>query len=155
MIFGLDMTQLAVVALVLIAGGGLIGVLALTFLQRPDGDARFKSVAESLSAGQRIKRVAGVQREERRKKIQETLKQFEETEKQRRERVTLRVMLTQAGLETSPRKFWIASFVVGTVAAVASLILGAPTYVSLLSGVVGVFGLSRWALSLLRRRRIN
>lgn len=160
MIFGFEPQQLALIALVLIAGGGLITVLVLSFAKGSGGDARLRSVAGRVPAQQKGKqaaasRRAGNQKDERRKQIQETLKQFEESEKQRRKRVTLRVLIAQAGLEMSTRKFWFASTAAGLVAVVVALVLQAPLYVAFLSGVVGVLGLPRWVLTFLRKRRVN
>lgn len=159
MILGFEPQQIALAALVFIACGGLIVVLAFPLLNGDDSHMRARTVSGGGSAAQKAKqtaasRLAGNQKDERRKQIQETFKQFEESEKQRRKRLTLRVLIAQAGLDISPRKFWIASAVVGVVAVIVALVLGAPFYVALLSGVVGVLGLPRWVLSFLRKRRL-
>lgn len=158
MAFGFDPQQLTLIALLFIAFGGLAAVLFFPFGSEPRRDLRAKRRAADLAAPGSARqaaasRAAGQQKDERRKQIQETLRQFEQNQKQRRKRVTLRVLISQAGLSMSPRKFWALSIAVGMAAVVIALVLGAPVYVALLSGVVGVLGLPRWCLSLLRKRR--
>jgi tight adherence protein B len=92
-------------------------------------------------------------KDSRRKQIQESLKQLEETERKRRRRLTLRTLLMQSGLDLSVQKFWVASIVFGVVLALAILTIGAAWYVALTAGLVGLLGLPRWFLSHLRKRR--
>lgn len=160
MILGFEPRQLALMALVFVACAGLIAVLALPFLQSPDPGARLKAPAEKPSRQQAQKnaragaaRAAASQKEDRRKQIQETLKEFEENERRRRKRVTLRVLIAQSGLDITPRKFWFISMGAGLVAIILAFVLQAPWYVALLSGVAGALGLPRWALVFLRKRR--
>lgn len=160
MILGFEPQQLALLALVFIACVGLIAVLALPFMKDSAADRRVKTVSGGTSSTKKTRqaaasRLSGNQKDERRKQIQETLKQFEESERQRRKRITLRVLISQAGLDISLRNFWMVSGAVGLAAVIIALVLGAPLYVALLSGVVGVLGLPRWALAFLRKRREN
>ncbi len=94
-------------------------------------------------------------KDSRRKQIQESLKQFEEREKQRKKRATLRSLLLQSGLEMSVRTFWLFSIALGLLLAAGSFLAGVPWYVVLGAGLVGVFGLPRWLLGYMRRRRQN
>jgi tight adherence protein B len=63
--------------------------------------------------------------------------------------------MEQAGLGWSRRTFLVISLVTGTVLFLIAWILGAPLYASLGFLAAGLFGLPRWAVNLLRRRRIN
>jgi tight adherence protein B len=92
-------------------------------------------------------------KDSRRKQIQESLKQLEESQKKRRKKLTLRTLLMQSGLELSVQKFWIGSIGLGIVLGLAILLAGAPWYVALAAGAVGLFGLPRWFLGYLRKRR--
>ena len=86
-------------------------------------------------------------KDSRRKQIQESLKQLEETERKRRRRLTLRTLLMQSGLDLSVQKFWVASIVFGVVLALAILTIGAAWYVALTAGLVGLLGLPPLALA--------
>jgi tight adherence protein B len=161
MVAGFETQQLVLLFFVFIACGGLIVAVFLPLASPPVRDLRVKPAGARSPAPQKARqatagnRTAASQKDERRKQIQETLKQFEESQKQRRQRVTLRVLIGQAGLRVSPRKFWLASAGIGLIAVVLALVLQMPLYVALLSGVVGFLGLPRWALSYLRKRRRN
>lgn len=158
MAFGFDPQQLALTLLLFVAFGGLAAVLLVPFGSEPRRDLLARRPAAEPAAPRSTRqaaasRAAAQQKDERRKQIQETLRQFEQNQKQRRKKVTLRVLISQAGLSMSPRKFWLLSIAAGLAAVVIALVLGAPAYVALLSGVVGVLGLPRWLLSFLRKRR--
>jgi tight adherence protein B len=92
-------------------------------------------------------------KDNRRKQIQDSLKQIEEREKKRKKRVNLRTMIAQAGLEVSVRNFYLFSLLLGCGLAVASFIAGVPWFVAAVAFVVGGLGLPRWALNFLRKRR--
>ena len=51
------------------------------------------------------------------------------------------------------QKFWIGSIIVGIGLGLAIMLAGAPWYVALAAGAVGVLGLPRWFLGYLRKRR--
>ncbi len=67
----------------------------------------------------------------------------------------MRLLINQAGLDITPRLFYIVSLVVGSLIAGATLILGTPWYVAVVGFLAGTFGLPRWALRYMRRRRQN
>lgn len=160
MILSFDLQQILLQILVFIACGGLVAALVLPFFVNAGAEDRVRTAAGRWSSLQTAKQAAASglvanQKDDRRQQIQEAIDQFEETERKRRQRVTLRVLIAQAGLEISVRRFWIASAVVGIIAAAFALFLNAPIYLVLLSGVVGLLGLPRWFLAFLRRRRRN
>ncbi len=160
MLFGQDITQLAFVAMVVVAVGGV--ALALLFPLLSDGGAskRVKAIGEGRKASSIKQAVAGRifegQKDSRRKQIQESLKQIEQRQKtERKRRMTLRMLLMQTGLDIQPRVFWIFSFALGLIFSVGPLVAGIPWYVAVLAGFVGIFGFPRWFLGFLRRRRQN
>ncbi|HET7493166.1 MAG TPA: type II secretion system F family protein [Bradyrhizobium sp.] len=87
----------------------------------------------------------------RREQVEGSLKELEA--RRQKDKVTLAGRLTQAGLDWTPRKFWIASGILGAFAfALAMLAGGGPL------GAVGMafaagFGLPRWTLGFLKKRR--
>jgi tight adherence protein B len=90
----------------------------------------------------------------RRRQVADTLKELEHRQKQR-EKISMRLRLQRAGLDTEPRVFWIASLVCGTLVG-AAIWLTAPSLpivVPVLGAFVGALGLPRWILARLTRRR--
>ncbi len=150
--------QLGFLAMVAVAVGGLLlAVLYPYFSGARHAEKRVKNLVSDAKAmpkqGLRARLMAEDPKDARRKQLQESLNQLEEREKQRRQKLTLRVLLSQAGLETSPRAFYMVALVIGTVIGLGTLIAGVPWYVALVAGIVGFLGLPRWVLKFLRRRR--
>jgi tight adherence protein B len=88
----------------------------------------------------------------RREQVEGTLKDLEARRAQQ-SRVPLTVRLTQAGLDWSPNKFWMMSGVLAVVCFAGAFLGGGG-----LLGAVGLsfaagFGLPRWGLSFLKKRR--
>ena len=160
MFFGDDLTQLAFIGMVIVAVGGAALALLFPLLSSGNSQQRLKAIAENKKPGAVQKssafgRLVEGQKDSRRKQIQETLKQIEEREKQRKKRMTLRMLIMQAGLEISLNAFWMFSIISAVLFAVPPLIFGIPWYVSILAGVVGFFGFPRWFLNFMRKRRQN
>lgn len=92
----------------------------------------------------------------RRKSVADTLKDIEDRQKAA-ERVTLRLRLARAGLQISPRVFWLASVVCGATLALFVLLLLPPSatrlFLMIAVGLIGVFGVPRWFVNRLTRRR--
>jgi tight adherence protein B len=150
--------QYGFLALVALAAGGLLLALLFPYFSGArQAEKRVRAVATDERApvkpGLRARLLAEDPKDARRKQLQESLNQLELRERQRRQRMTLRVLLMQAGLETSPRLFYIFSLVFGIVIGVAVLIAGVPWYVAVIAGIVGFLGFPRWLLKFLRRRR--
>jgi tight adherence protein B len=159
MYFGADISQLALIVMVAVAVGGVALALLFPLISGGNNEARVKAIAESRRTAQpkqsAMSRFVDGQKDTRRKQIQETLKQIEEREKQRKRKLTLRMLIMQSGLEVSPNMFWIISAATGVAFTIPPLLLGIPWYVAVLAGVVGVFGFPRWFLGFLRKRRQN
>ena len=162
MFFGEDLKQFAFIAMVAIAVGGVAIALLFPLLSGGNIQARMKAIAENKKIGtaqvprqSMLNRLVDGQKDGRRKQIQETLKQIEEREKQRKKKLTLRMMLMQSGLDISVNVFWMFSLLSGLLFAVPPLVFGIPWYVSVLGGIVGFLGFPRWVINFLRRRRQN
>jgi tight adherence protein B len=141
------------------------GALAYAFL--------FKSVESERKVGQRLNaikraetdgaslkasrdRLAEVAR--RRKSVQDSLKELEAKEKnrdQKSRKPPLKVQLKQAGLELTMQRFWVYSVICGVACAFIALVIGAPLLVVPGAFVAGMFGLPRWIVTFIRRRRVN
>lgn len=150
--------QFGFLALVALAvGGALLAILFPYFSGAKQTEKRVKAVTADVKApvrqGLRARLMAEDPKDSRRKQLQETLNQLEERERQRRQKLTLRVLLTQAGLETSPRLFHVFSLIVGTLVGFGTFIAGVPWYVAAVAAIAGMLGVPRWILKFLVRRR--
>lgn len=152
------MLELALIGFIALSVGGfLVGLLYPWLTGEAQAARRVQTISDKSARrdsrpGLRA-RLMAESKDCRRKQIQESLKQLEETERKRRRRLTLRTLLMQSGLDLSVQKFWVASIVFGVVLALAILTIGAAWYVALTAGLVGLLGLPRWFLSHLRKRR--
>lgn len=121
--------------------------------------------ANDSKANKRLARVTGRSRADpghgaeqeanaqRRKAVQQNLKELEEQQKEREKKLTLRVRIERAGLEISPKNYYIWSVVAGFVVAVLVMAVGLPALAAVLGGFAGAFGVPRWVLSFLTKRR--
>lgn len=90
---------------------------------------------------------------QRRKQIQQTLKDLEEKNKEKQKGPTLRIRLMRAGLDISPEIFFAISAGVGGVSAFLAYILGYQVIIALLILVSMGVGFPRWVLGFLTKRR--
>ena len=92
----------------------------------------------------------------RRKQVTESLKEMESRQKAL-EKVSLRLRLQRAGLNITPKVYWLASVVCGLVLAlIVTFALPASVtreFLAVVVGVIGVFGVPRWMVSKLTKRR--
>ena len=160
MFIGDDLTQFAFIGMVAVAVAGVALALLFPLIAGGGVQARVRAIAENKKSGASTKqgafsKIVEGQKDSRRKQIQETLKQIDEREKQRKRRMTLRMMIMQSGLEISVNAFWLFSALTGVLFAVPALIFGIPWYVAGLAGIVGFLGFPRWVINFLRKRRQN
>jgi tight adherence protein B len=156
--FGGDMKNIAFMFTVAIAVGGLAIAILYPMMTANRASKRVELIAESKKDGKGNSfrnRFAEDKSDSRRRQIQDSLNQIGNEEKQRKKKVTLRTLIQQAGLETSPNTFWIVSAVVGLGFAIGPLMFGLPWFVAAGLGFVGFLGLPRWFLGFLRKRRQN
>jgi len=156
--FGLDTSQILIIATFALAVGGVALFLLYPYIAADTMHARrLESLSDKTKQGPKLTFRQRFLKEDakdtRRRQLQESLKQLEKDEKMRRKRVTLRIMLSQAGLETSPRNFYLMSAVLGAMVGGAAYLFALPWYVALAAACAGGLGLPRWCLGFLRRRR--
>jgi tight adherence protein B len=106
--------------------------------------------AATAPSGARGALVAGQQR---RKSVQALLKDLERRQSERNKRPTLQKQLAQAGLQISPRTFWIISGFAAIFAAFVCLMARQSPMVAAMAGFVVGLGLPRWAIHFLKKRR--
>jgi tight adherence protein B len=160
MSFGPELTQYAVIFMIAASVGGVIIALLWPYLSgEADMRNRVKSVADgsrgATKQSLRSRFFADDPKEQRRKQIQDSLNQIGERERQRKKRLTLRLIIQQAGFKFSVRAFWGFSVAIGAVIGVGAFVAGAPWYVAAGAAIVGLLGLPRWVLNMARKRRQN
>ena len=155
--FGIDTTVIAFVALVMLAGGGLIFFLMYDRISNESRqDKRVKSIQHrhDLTRSRAADRIAETAK--RKKSVQDSLKELEDKQRETTKRtVGLRKQLQQAGLKLNLRQFVMLSILSGLGFAVIAFIFKAPIYIVGAVGLVGALGFPRWMVSRMRRRRMN
>jgi tight adherence protein B len=145
------MQTLALFFLASVAFGGVAWVFVYPILSgERKAEARMASVAKAEPAA----RATRANQKSRRDSIETTLKEFEERHKKNK-RVALSVRIAQSGLSWSKRQFFILSGGIAAVMVVLGLLTGGGFIVAALLGAAGAFGLPRWLLSYLKKRREN
>jgi tight adherence protein B len=145
------METLALFFLASAAVGGVAWVFIYPILSgERKAEARMANVAKAEPAA----RTTRANQKSRRDIIENTLKEFDERHKKNK-RVPLSVRLAQAGLFWSKRQFFLLSAGIAAVMFGLGLLTGAGILVAVLLGAAGAFGLPRWLLSYLKKRREN
>ncbi len=146
----MTMQMVALVFLVAVAGGGIAWVFLHPILVGERAAERIGNVARAEPARQ-VSKSAGVQRA-RREQVEATLKELE-TRRRQITRPTLALRLERAGLNWSKRQFMVWSGVCGLLAFVFAVLFGTGLVVALALGFAAGFGMPRWMLNYLRKRR--
>jgi tight adherence protein B len=143
------MDSLAVFFLAAVAVGGLVWVFLYPILSgERKAEKRMESVAKATPAARTSR---GAQRS-RRDAVESTLKEFEERQKKNR-KLPLSVRIEQAGLKWSKNQFIMVSAGVGFGLFMVALLIGPGLVAAAAIGFAGAFGLPRWMLSFLKKRR--
>jgi tight adherence protein B len=146
----MKMQTLALAFLAATAIGGIAWVFLYPLLSgERKAEARRASIARSEPAS--VRQAERSQRS-RREQVEGSLKELE-ARRQQDSKVPLSVRISQAGLDWSIQKFWTISGVVGAVFFVATLIFGGGLLAAIGMGFAGGFGLPRWILGFLKKRR--
>lgn len=147
-------------------GGAIIVVLAAALTAIGLGGAIFAFSGPAGASRKRVAaavrptgpagaaaRVAAATNQLRRKNVQDMLKELERKQSERKQRPSLKRRIEQAGLQISPRAFWIICGVAAAAAGLLCLLSGQPFVVVLMASFVVGLGLPRWALFFLKKRR--
>ncbi len=153
----MDQTTLIIVGVALLAAV-CIGAVGFAFVGGKDTKStqRMARVASGKNRGAKGEGKEDAQADNsgpRRKQVQETLKEIEAKQKAEKEKLTIRLRLQRAGLEITPRTFYIASVVTGMVVALIITLSGLPVGAAALGGFAGGFGVPRWFVNFKTKRR--
>jgi tight adherence protein B len=145
------MQMLAIAFLATVAVGGVLWVFVYPTLSgEKKAEQRMASVARTEPVAIRTSRAV---QKSRRDTVESTLKEIEERHKKQKS-APISVRIAQAGLKWSKRQFIIISAVLGVAAFVGVLLSGFGNL--MMAGGIGfaaAFGLPRWLLSFLKKRR--
>ena len=148
-----ELVQIAAVALAALAAGGIAYVLLMPLM---GGERKASKRVANVAQGQaRARTRSGLHNQPlqmRKKQVQDTIKEIEAREKAKR-KVTLRTKLARAGLDITPRTYYLLSALAGLLGGLVVLITGSSLLVSLLVAFVCAIGVPRWLLARLIKKR--
>lgn len=137
-----------------VAAAALVFTFAYPFISGDRAaEQRMKGVTENRGA--RKARIVQVEETNNRKQaVAETLKELEERQSKNKKE-SLRVKLLRAGLDLSTNMFWMASIGTGVAIAIAAFVAmpSMPPIAFAAFGFIGAFGLPRWFVGFLTKRR--
>ena len=142
-----------------LAIGGLAYVILYPFFAGDEKSEKRKAAVVETQSARMARRSAEESATTRRRQVSDALHDLEQQQKKRNEKISLRLRLERAGLSITPEMFWILSCVFGIVLGVVILFsfeLVWTTFIGAFGAVfVGIFGLPRWILGRLTKRRQN
>ena len=146
------MDQLPIFILAALAVGGIAYVFIYPILS---GEKAAEKRMASVAKAQPISRATRASpQKSRRDTIENTLKEFEERHKKTKS-PPLAVRIAQSGLSWSKQTFFVVSAAVGLVLFLLGFASGAGLLPAAGLGFAGAFGLPRWWLGFLKKRREN
>ena len=146
-----ELVQFAAIALAALGVGGAAYALAMPFFS---GERKVEKRVANVALGQTKTQVRAVTQplQMRRKQVQDTIKDLEAKQKAQK-RVNLRTKLMRAGLRIKPRTYYLLSASSGLIGGLIALLTGTPGVVALLIAFVCTFGLPRFVLKRMIKRR--
>jgi tight adherence protein B len=146
----MKMQAIALAFLATAAIGGIAWVFLYPLLsgeRKAQGRRASVAKAEPVAARQAQK-----EQRSRREQVEGTLKEAE-ARRAKDSKITLTTRLTQAGLNWTPQKFMIASAVLAAAAFALAMLAGGGSLGAIGMAFAAGFGLPRWLLSFLKKRR--
>ena len=144
-----EINSLAIFFLAAVAVGGVVYVFLYPILS---GEKKTEARVASVARSEPIARATRGPQKSRRDTIENTLKEVEERNRKHKS-PPLAVRITQAGLAWSKQTFFIVSGVVGLAMFFVGLLANAGLLPAVGLGFAGAFGLPRWLLGYLKKRR--
>ena len=142
-----------IIAVFFLASAAIGGIVYVFLYPMLSGERKAEQRMQSVTGTTPTTRVArSAPQKSRRDAIESTLKDFDERHKKTK-RVPLSVRIARAGLSWSKRQFAIISAGIGLAMFAIGTFMGAGLLVSAVLGFAGAFGVPRWLLSYLKKRR--
>jgi tight adherence protein B len=144
--------KMQTLALAFLAASAIGGVAWVFLYPLMSGERKAENRRATVAKSEPVARNADKNQRSRREQVEGTLRDLE-ARRLKEKKIPLNVRLTQAGLAWSTRKFMVVSAVLAAVIFTAAMLAGGG-----LLGAAGLafaagFGLPRWALSFLKKRR--
>ena len=144
--------KMQVLALAFLAATAIGGVCWVFLYPLLSGERKAEQRRSSVAKQEPVARQAEKTQRSRREQVESSLKDLE-ARAQKHSKVSLSVRITQAGLDWSTQKFWTISGVFGVVVLAVAFFAGGGPLGSLGLGFAAGFGLPRWLLGFLKKRR--
>jgi tight adherence protein B len=145
----MNIQALALAFLAAIAIGGVAWVFIYPLLS---GEKKAESRRASVARTEPIARQADKNQRSRREQVEGSLKELE-ARRQKEKKISLATRLTQAGLDWSTRKFMVVSGILAAAAFGMAILFGGGLLAAIGLAFAAGFGLPRWMLSYLKKRR--
>lgn len=152
-----ELRQLLIAAMIALGAAGVIFAVIYPYLSgERRKDKRVQTVKENTGKARRVAAASANNASDaannRKKNVADTLKEMESRQKQK-EKITLRLRLERAGLDLTPRDFYISSLICGILCGAAVHFgTSSPPLMTLVALFVGTLGLPRWFLNKLVKR---
>ena len=143
------MQVIAVFFLVSVAFGGVVYVFLYPMLS---GERKAEARLQSVAKTEPLARATRGPQKSRRDTVEATLKELDERHKKSKS-APLSVRIAQAGLSWTKRQFAFISAGMGLATFLLSLFFGTGLIIAAAIGFAGAFGVPRWLLSYLKKRR--
>jgi tight adherence protein B len=145
----MKMQTLALAFLAAAAIGGLAWVFIYPMLS---GQKKAEYRRATIAKPEPAARQADKNQRSRREQVEGSLREVE-ARRQKDKKISLATRLTQAGLDWSPQKFMIASGVLAGICFAVAMVFGGGLLSAIGLSFAAGFGLPRWMLSFLKKRR--
>jgi tight adherence protein B len=145
--------KMQILALAFLAAAAIGGVAWVFLYPLLSGQKKAESRRASVAKAEPVA-VQQNQRDQRsrREQIEGSMKEVE-ARRLKDKKITLTARLTQAGLDWAPRRFMIVSGIMAAVAFVLAMLVGGGPLAAIGLAFAAGFGLPRWLLSFLKKRR--
>jgi Flp pilus assembly protein TadB len=157
--FGMDMTVIAIIALVAIAAGAVCYALMFSRVEaEKSADARLNRVKAAETDFNKMKAARDRVQElsKRRKSVQDSLKELEKQQEEKNRRMgkgSIKARLAQTGYSLSLGRFYLLSAVFGIFMFLLTLLMGLPLLAALGTAFASAIGVPRWVVGFLVKRR--
>ena len=139
-------------ALAFLAATAIGGVAWVFVYPSLSGEKKAEARRSSVARPEPAARQADKNQRSRREQVEGTLKELD-ARRQKDKKVALSTRITQAGLSWSTQKFWVISGVLAAVAFMLTFVAGGGPLGSVGLAFAAGFGLPRWILNFLKKRR--
>jgi len=154
--FDAQLVFIATVFMAVLGVGGVAYAAIVPVLEKRTQSNKRKTLAAGGKRARGAGRANAIDpNAQRRKQVQETLKELDDAQSARKKSLTMRARIEQAGLDISPRNLTLLGATGGLVVAGALILSGQTPFIGFLAGFAAGFGFPRWLLSFLKARRLK